>query len=547
MDHLKKALCRVPWHLWMLLVIVLFGVFLRGYHFHDWMDFGSDQVKDMNVVNSVVVSHSAWPLYGPDMSHSGAGGHSRRFLLGPMYYYFEIVSASIFGNYPDQLAYPDLVFSILSIPLLYYFCRRVFGIGLSLAMTGIYTISFFALSFSHSAWNVNSIPFWTLAFLLALYRFISDGERTSWWWVAVLGVVLGVGVQLHVILLVLFPVVIFFACVVFLHKEYGNPWVWRRLGVIIALLLVLNLGQIIGEVRDGFMNSKVFLIPLIQPNKDTDSLPLRALNELNCVTQANTHMVFGLSRNVCDLTLMRGVSHWGIMTRHDLFDRIYLAKFVIVLLFSLVGYGLFIRYFRREQEAGRRRFLGLMLLYVSLSYLVMLPLEADLARYFVHMFFIPLFFLGFIAWYLSEQLPRRVGRTIIGALFLFIVAANAIVVGNAARVYAAKERTDLDIIVLGELESALDFMRNNSGGQKEIRVICNLDQRVYMGSFGYIAKKSGVDIVRLYESSVVPDGTDIFFITSTSWKDDTGFMENYAIEDRIHFGEVEIYKLRRQE
>ena len=83
-NNLKEKFKKISKTAWILLAIVLLGAFLRSYNLRSWLDFGSDQVKDFNIVNSVVNHQATWPLLGPDMSHSGAGGYKPRFLLGPM-------------------------------------------------------------------------------------------------------------------------------------------------------------------------------------------------------------------------------------------------------------------------------------------------------------------------------------------------------------------------------------------------------------------------------------------------------------------------------
>jgi hypothetical protein len=126
LDKTKEYFRKITKQTWILLAIILLGTFLRAYNLNDWLDFGDDQVHDAILVEAVVRGETAWPLLGPDMSKSGNGsteGSSRenRFHIGPVYYYFQILSAKMFGTEPYRLAYPDLLFSILSIPLFFIF------------------------------------------------------------------------------------------------------------------------------------------------------------------------------------------------------------------------------------------------------------------------------------------------------------------------------------------------------------------------------------------------------------------------------------------
>ena len=147
--------------------IILAGIFLRTYRFHDLLTFAADQRRDLHLVQDVVENHAAWPLLGPDMT----GGEG--FRLGPAYYYFQILSAEIFGVEKTHQAYPDVFFSILSIPLLYHFLRRYFSQKASLAAVCIYAFSAFDITYSRFAWNVNLLPFFILLFLLSLLLLVS--------------------------------------------------------------------------------------------------------------------------------------------------------------------------------------------------------------------------------------------------------------------------------------------------------------------------------------------------------------------------------------
>src|SRR3989339_797357 len=143
-----------------LLAIILVGIFLRTYNFHDFLRFNADQSRDAAVINNALEGKEALPLLGPK-----AGGTD--FRLGPAFYYFNYASGLVFGGNPDKLAYPDLLFSILAIPLFYVFSRRYFGKNISLAVAFLFAISLFTVRYSRFSWNPNSTPFFTMLFLYA--------------------------------------------------------------------------------------------------------------------------------------------------------------------------------------------------------------------------------------------------------------------------------------------------------------------------------------------------------------------------------------------
>ena len=284
------------------IAIFSIGVFLRSYHFHDWLDFGNDQVTDATIVGKVVNHKAPWPLLGPQMSHSGyvEGIHKKQYHLGPIFYYFEIISAKLFGNYPDKLAYPDWLFDVLTLPLLYLFFKRFFSINITLALTGLWAVSFFVLGFSRSAWNPNPIPFFVLLFLLSLMEFLARKEKIGWLWAVFLGIALGVSIQLHAILLVLLPLV---TLVVFLFLLKKNWWVWKKWAVVFLIALVLNGGQIASELKKNFANTRIFFTSLQSDNGSSrgtilDNIPLN----ISCHAQANAYILSSLGDSECNFS-----------------------------------------------------------------------------------------------------------------------------------------------------------------------------------------------------------------------------------------------------
>ncbi|MEI8096985.1 MAG: glycosyltransferase family 39 protein, partial [Candidatus Moraniibacteriota bacterium] len=237
-----------------LLMILCVGIFLRTYQFHDWLDFKSDQSRDALLVSDVIDGKTSWPLLGAVMDGS-AETTDKQFRIGPFYYYFQIISAKIFGNYPDVLAYPDLLFSILSILLFFFFLRKYFNQKIALLLCGLYSISFFSVRFAHFAWNSNSIPFFALLLLLSLYEFKTKKERVSWWYVVFLGIAWGIGFQLHAISMILFSLVCLYF---FISSIVTTPSLWKKWLVVLVLFFVLNIGQIVDGVQNNFSNTKIF-------------------------------------------------------------------------------------------------------------------------------------------------------------------------------------------------------------------------------------------------------------------------------------------------
>jgi 4-amino-4-deoxy-L-arabinose transferase-like glycosyltransferase len=402
---MTKILKRIPKYAWVLATIILVGAFLRVYHLPETLTFAADQRRDLKIVDSVVVERAAWPLLGPKMSSSGG------FKLGPFYYYFQIIAAKIFGMGKVPQAYPAVFFSILSIPLLYYFLRKYFSQTASLLATSLYAVSYFDIEYSRFAWNVNLLPFFVLLFLVSFWHFLIDGEKTPWSWIIATGAALGIGVQLHAITLLLLPAIVLAGSAYIFYSE--KKLAWKKLLIILCVAFVLNAGQITSELQTGFANSKNFQSAFVSKSTRTD--PVKELvMDAACNAEANTHAISSLGgEKMCDFL-------------YNNLSNSMLAGEIISLLFSILGTGFLIVYFMKETDRNGKYFLGLVILYALLYFLVMLPVApGSKMRYYLPGIYLPFIFLAFIFEYLIWKYPRR-SAWLNSAIFIFLLIANLI-------------------------------------------------------------------------------------------------------------------------
>jgi len=125
----------------------------------DWLFFKMDQARDAYLIKQTLENGLGWlPLLGPK-----AGG--THLNLGPAFYYFQYLAAFLFQSaHPAVLAYPDLLFSILSIPLFFLFLKKYFPRDWSMVLAGLYAVCFLGIEYSRFAWNPNSLVFFNLLF-----------------------------------------------------------------------------------------------------------------------------------------------------------------------------------------------------------------------------------------------------------------------------------------------------------------------------------------------------------------------------------------------
>lgn len=519
--------------IFLFVLILAVGIFLRTYHFREWLYFYPDQARDAMITESVISGKTDWPT-------AGAIAASTPFRIGPMYYYFQIVTAKIFGTGPEKMAYPDLFFGILSLPLLYYFLRRYFISHVALLMMGLYAISFYAIRYSRFAWNPNPMPFFVMLFLLAMVEFLYAKETTKWRWVFLLGITTGVGMQLHTILFLLLPAVSFFTFVYLLIK---NPRVWKKIVIVLALALILNGAQIMSEMKTNFSNTRLlFDLSSGASENGGNNFLSHVAQDVLCNAQANTAILSSLGdKDECNFM----INLTRIKKKLSQFDSeagIFLIGVLASLMFSVCGLILLFRYFRQETREREKYFLGIILLYFILSFIIMFPvIDGINLRYFLYLTFIPFLFLAFIFNFLFERYPRW-SLMSGGIIIAFLVFVNAITFISEARGYFEKSQSTSTYIVLGELEDIANYIIAESSPAQSAQLLGNYKfMQNYPKPLGYILEKQSFHLLRAKsEESIVP-GIPAFFIGQPI---DSDFLsQNKNIKGYKNFGQIGIYRL----
>ena len=126
-------------------LVIAVGIFLRVFHFSDWLHFELDQSRDVKLIEVAAKEGIAsLPLLGPR-----AGGTFLR--LGPVFYYMEYIGAKVAGATPAGVASSILLFGILAIPMFYLFSRRYFDKWSSLGLVAIFSSSLYLIIYSRFA------------------------------------------------------------------------------------------------------------------------------------------------------------------------------------------------------------------------------------------------------------------------------------------------------------------------------------------------------------------------------------------------------------
>lgn len=216
--------------------ILLLGAYLRLYRISEYMTFLGDEGRDMLVIKRMIVDHK-FTLLGPTASVGG-------FFLGPIYYYFMLPFVWVWGLSPVGAAVMVALFGVATIYLVFRLGRDMFDPWVGLMASSLYAVSPLVIAYSRSSWNPNVVPFFATLLLYLLWHSVNRPRLLFW-----VGVVLGIGLQLHYLFLFLFPVT-FFWCV------YNGKKDWFRSVALGTAGFVVGYGPfLLFEIRHGFPNT----------------------------------------------------------------------------------------------------------------------------------------------------------------------------------------------------------------------------------------------------------------------------------------------------
>jgi len=391
-------------------LIILLGAFLRLYHFSDWLHFELDQSRDAKVINlALEEGPDNLPLLGP----KAAGSFLR---LGPVFYYFQYLSALIFGGTPAGMALITALFGIGAIPLFYFLVKRYFADRLSLSLTFLFSVSLFLIMYSRFSWNPNALPFFALLTFLAMLRSVDPEEKRKGLWLVVFFVALTLASQLHFLALVTLPVIAFFF---FLARWPKAKWYFWIIGVLAALLFYLP--PILNDIKTGGGNFRQFLkVAESRSTKDEHKMASKMIKNYN--EQALGFWLILTGKNEAELPriiLWEGDQNLKIICDQDCHDRLAHGK--TAWLFFTAGIFLaLVNFFRLKKEKGiRKDFLLLTILWFAVIFAFYTPLAFDLSpRFFLLIAPLPFIFLGFLTELGEKYLP---GKWKFAGLILIII------------------------------------------------------------------------------------------------------------------------------
>jgi len=236
---------------WVLLgLILVLAAFMRLYHIEAYMTFLGDEGRDALVALGILQGH--FTLLGPRAS---AGN----FFTGPVYYYMMAPFLWLFHLDPVGPAVMVALFGIATVWLVYHVGKEFFDKKTGLIAAALYAVSPLVIIYSHSSWNPDTVPFFSLLTLYVLYKAVTTVR--SWKYYLLVGFLLGICIQLHYISL--FLAVIVAVSLLLMHWFLNNKIL---IVPLIKYYLEILAGFLIGyspflafEIRHGFPNTKTII------------------------------------------------------------------------------------------------------------------------------------------------------------------------------------------------------------------------------------------------------------------------------------------------
>jgi len=443
------------------LVLVIAGaVFVRTYHFDEWLYFKMDQSRDALLISDAIKNGPEnLPLLG---ARAGATELEHGFLrLGPAYYYFQYLSGVLFqSTAPEVYAYPDLFFSLAVIPLLFLFARLYFSRRHALFITAMYAFSFLIIQYSRFAWNPNSLQFFIILSFYGLLRFLNETDTSKkGWWVAMWATGLAIGSQLHFFgffsllgisgLLILFHLQVWNrASLMALFEKNSLKKTAVSSVIFCAVFFVAYTPVIVSDMMEGGQNAKNFIEAL---GSKAEKRPLLEKIQKDITENLNYYCL--LTTSQCYTNDLK--KNWLPIA---VTGTIFLAGLLVA----------FLR-LRTETVQQSKDFIVLTLLWLSIFSVLTIPVAFQLRpRFYIVVFALPFIFLGFLYQFLEQRFGKKALVVSVG-LTLFILAVN--VRGTAlwfqeqasAQVQTTETRRTLilknkDGVTLGQLQKVTDWM-----------------------------------------------------------------------------------------
>jgi 4-amino-4-deoxy-L-arabinose transferase-like glycosyltransferase len=536
--------------LFVLAVVVLIGAFLRVYNFSDWLHFELDQARDAKVVDLAIEEGAGnLPLLGP----KAAGSFLR---LGPIFYYFNYLSALVFGSTPAGIAAISVIFGILAIPAFYFLVRRYFEAKTSLCLMALFSVSIFLVMYSRFSWNPNALPLFVVLTLYSLLRACDREERNKGVWLIIFSFSLAVVTQLHFLAFISVPI----AAAVFLAVK--RPMIkiayWAA---ALTLFVLMYSPMIINEIKTGGENASQFSEVIFKKStKDSHVLAEKLIR--NFTENSLGHFLILSGRMDAELPKIKkeGALKFDISCDQQCRGKLPLGLAAAAIFFS--GALVLFKNVLFEKRGAKRDFAILTAVYFLATFAAFVPISYSISpRFFLVISPLPFVFLGLI----SEFGGKFIGKK------TFVLAVILVSIFSASNLWEIKNRfgelkkaplepfkvsgdrilKEKNRVTLKQQYLIIDYLESFYQKNK-YPIYLNSDSH-YRRSFLYHLEKRGIPASDLRDSAssrkVYKNGNYFLAYSALANNDPKieSYSENYSLAGKKDFGTLVVFQLLPRE
>lgn len=418
----------------LLIIIILLAIFLRFYKINELHFFTYDQARDDLIVKRILVDHK-WTLLGPQSSMRGV-------YLPPYYYYSLVPILWLSKLNPVGVDIYTASIGVLTVILVWYFCREVFGRAPALMTSALYATSPLIVELSRRAWNPNTQPFFILLTFFFWYRLWTTKKEK---YLLFSSLSFGYAINLHYGALCLLPIWLFIFFW-FLIKSKK-----KRL-ILISLLILFLFGAplILFDLRHQFMLTKNIYTYFfagervsLSPEKFFEPT-ITSIFELFVALLSGTFLktaqvpfeFWGKARSVLSFAPVSIIAHKPLLVQFQWWGIGLLGMIILTTAWFLLRK----RKKKRPKDQEIRIFLYLLIASLFISALVSrFYIGKFYFFYYIFIYSLPFLFLSFIFWFFWQYQWSRF-------LVIFVFLGMFIFNLRHALVFEPPERTIKDIL-----------------------------------------------------------------------------------------------------
>jgi len=200
LSKIQKLLKAHP--IFVVIIILILGLFLRTANVTDNFYFGHDQARDLLRIYEMIHTPKL-KIVGPETDIPG-------LFCGPLYYYLLGFFYFISNFNPNAGVLMTILINLSGIPLLYYFGSLIRDKKLGLIAATLWAVSFEQINYAHWLSNPSFLSITTIIFFLGLYLFFIK-KRQIGLPISIIGYGLGTQLDFYIVYLFIFyPIMYFF-------------------------------------------------------------------------------------------------------------------------------------------------------------------------------------------------------------------------------------------------------------------------------------------------------------------------------------------------